>query len=50
MVEMQHESKKQLLYASQRKRRGGATKLVFERLNILGEVLDYLKDMYLVMR
>jgi len=50
IVRQLNESKRQLLYASQRKRRGGATKLVFERLNILGEVLDYLKDMYLMMR
>jgi len=44
------ESKKQLLFAGKRKGRGGASKIVFERLNMIGEVLDYVKDMYLAVR
>lgn len=44
------ESRKKLLYAGKQKRRKGAVGLVFERLNILGEAMDYVKDMFFMLR
>lgn len=43
-------SKQKLLFGEQRKSRSGAIGLVFERLNMMGEVLDYVKDVVLMVR
>ncbi|MBN1352037.1 hypothetical protein JXJ21_21735 [candidate division KSB1 bacterium] len=43
-------SKKQLLYADKSKKERGMIKIVFEKMNLAGEVLDYLKDLYFVVR
>lgn len=50
LIKQLQNSKKQILYASQGKRKAGATKIVFEKMNMLGEILDYVKDMYLIVK
>lgn len=44
------ESKNKLLYGAGRRKKGGVVRIAFEKLNIAGEVVDYIKDLYLVVR
>ena len=43
-------SRNDLLYTDAGRKQGGVVRVVFEKMNLAGEVLDYIKDLYLVVR